>query len=255
MSFCKILARFSAVALLFLIGFNNAHADHSTDKEFVIGVEAIDYFPLYDFDHANNEKDSFGRELLTDFFTQAGYKFKFLPLPIKRFDKWLIEKDIDFKFPDNIRWRQDEREKLEIKFSGPIVELVAGSYVIESNQTMTREQVKKIGTITGFYPTLWVEDLKTGRVKLVEENNPIGIVRHLERGNVDLLNLDINVIEHNLKRLGSGKRAVLNTNLHHETFTYHLSTIHHQKILAEFTQYLSENKDKIENLKKKYLIK
>lgn len=59
----------------------------AASKEFIIGVEDVSYFPLFDF---KTHRNTFSRELLDTFAKSKGYKFTYLPLPIKRFERWLM---------------------------------------------------------------------------------------------------------------------------------------------------------------------
>jgi hypothetical protein len=221
-------------------------------QEFIIGVEEVSYYPLYDFSSTNTNKPSFSKELLTIFFEQHSYPYRFMPLPIKRFNKWYEEKGIDFKFPDNVRWREDKRNKLSITFSQSVIKLMAGTYVLKSNETYKRNQIKKLGTIFGFDPTLWLKEIKNKELELIEENSPFSIVKHVLHGNVDATNIDANVIRHNLKLLNKPNTLVLNTNIHHEVFSYHLSSIKHPEIIREFNKFMQENSVLLQQLKKKY---
>jgi hypothetical protein len=223
-----------------------------TAKEFIVGVEAIRYYPLFDFQNNDISQPSFTKDLLTDFFETHQYEYRLVPLPIKRFDKWYLEQGIDFKFPDNIRWRENNR--LNITFSDPVLELMAGTYVLKKNAKLTRENVNALGTILGFFPTLWLDRLKAGQTTLHEESTPLGVVKHLLHGNVEATNIDENVIRHNLALLGKPGEIVLNTQIHHEKYNYHFSTINYPEVIEKFNLYLQDNEDKINQLKVKYNI-
>ena len=236
---------------LFAILFINS----AVAKDFLIGVEEVSYYPLYDFSSSNENKASFTKEVLSTFFEHKNYRYKFVPLPIKRFDKWYIEQNIDFKFPDNFRWRHDKENKLNITFSESVVKLMAGTYVLKANENFYRDDVQKLGTIMGFSPTLWEDKLSNKDFKLVEESAPISLIKHLIYQNIDGVNIDPNVIEYNLKRLSANTEVVLNKNIHHEVFSYHLSSIKHPEIIKEFNDFLKENAELVSQMKIKYGIK
>ena len=238
------------ILLLLLLIFSSVQL-HA--KEFIIGVEAVRYYPLFDFDINDTSQPSYTKAILTDFFESHNYQFKLLPLPIKRFDRWYIEQGIDFKFPDNVRWRNTI--KLDITYSDPVVEVVAGAWVLEKNQHISNKQVARLGTILGFYSTLWVEALQSGQTKLLEESTALGVVKHLLYGNVDATNIDETVIRHHLRELGEKRKIVLNKQIHSERFFYHLSSIKYPEIIEQFNQYLKDNTDEIEHLKRQYNIR
>jgi hypothetical protein len=224
----------------------------SCAKEFVIGVEAVNYYPLYDFSATNTNKPSYSKDLLSAFFEQHNYSYRFIALPIKRFNKCCIGEEIDFKFPDNKMWRDDKQRKLNITFSQSTIQLMSGSYVLKSNAKYKRSDIKKLSTILGFIPTLWFDKVDSKEFELIEEYTPISAVKHLVHGNVDATNVDSNVIRHNLKLLETTKEIILNTNITHEVYSYHLSSIRHPKIIKQFDVFLQNNTLLLLKLKQKY---
>lgn len=223
---------------------------------YLVGVEEVNYPPFYDFSASDIEhlRPSFTRDLLSHFFEIHKIPYRFIALPIKRFDKWYIENNIDFKFPDNKRWRVGEDAKLPIIFSQPVLKLTAGTYVLKKHGNINVDDVKTLVTITGFFPSLWVNHIASGKVKLVEENTPMSIVKHILFGNAVATNIDQNVISHTLNKLGMKRDIVLAKNIKHESYFYHFSTIKHPEILALFDQFLLNNQAFVSELKQKYKI-
>ena len=121
-------------------------------KEYIIGVEDVQYYPLFDFSANDTSRPSFSRDLLIHFFESEKLNYKFVALPIKRFDKWFIEHNIDFKFPDNFRWRADNKNELNIHFSDPVLTLTAGTYVLKSHQKKNATRYKKAINNKRFLP-------------------------------------------------------------------------------------------------------
>jgi hypothetical protein len=224
------------------------------ERLFIVGVEDVQYYPLYDFNHRQPNSPSFSYELLNTFFRTYNYQVKFLPIPIKRFDKWFIEQNIDFKFPDNQRWQSSDSPKLDITYSEPVIWLTAGSFVLKKHQNKPREWVTSLGTIIGFSPTLWLDRLSTNQTAVLEEHAPMSIVRHLLRGNIDATNIDINVINACLEKLNKPGEIILAKNMPHERYAYSLSTIKYPEIIQQFNEFLRQHKDFIKKLKDKYQI-
>jgi len=244
----KIINYITQICLIVLF----ANINHAYAKEFTIGVEDISYYPLYDFSATNTNRPSYSKDLLTAFFEEHNYSYRFVALPIKRFNKWYTEKELDFKFPDNQKWRDDKQNKLNIIFSQSAIKLMAGSYVLASNAIYKRDDVKRLATIFGFSPTLWFDKIVTKEVELIEENSPLSIVKHVLYGNADATNIDSNVIRHNLKFLKNPQTIILNTNIKHQVFSYHLSSIKHPEIIKQFDEFLQNNSKLLLELKKKY---
>lgn len=223
-------------------------------KVYLVGVEDVSYYPLFDFDSQSVTKPSFARDLLSAFFESHQLAFKFVALPIKRFDKWYLEHDIDFKFPDNFRWRNDQSNRLGITFSDPVVQLEAGTYVTKQAENITRREVSSIATIRGFHPSLWLQELAKKRVTLVEESTPLAIVRHVLAGNASATNIDSNVINAALKKLNREGEIVLAEGIFHQQYAYHFSSIQHPDLIFKFNEFLQDNAELLAKLKQKYKI-
>tara|TARA_R110002167_G_C12699978_1_gene653349 strand:- start:5392 stop:6213 length:822 start_codon:yes stop_codon:yes gene_type:complete len=238
---------FSLFAILF-IGNNTLQA-----KEYIIGVEDVSYYPFYDFSAKDLEQDSFSKALLSSFFRYRGYQFKFVALPLKRFDKWYLEEAIDFKFPDNVRWQTEQLKDLNIIYSRPVLQLTAGSYVLKKNQNLPRAAIKRLGTILGFIPTLWYDRIENNTLELVEASSSYSLIKHLLHGNVEAVNIDKNVIDYNLALfLKNSDDVVLNEHTKHERYAFHLSTIFHPEIMLEFDQFLRTHNQLVTEMKQKY---
>jgi len=191
--------------------------------------------------------------LLCTFFDLHGYQFKFVALPLKRFDKWYAQEAIDFKFPDNARWRTEQSKKLNIQYSQAVLNLTAGTYVLKKNKNNEKKNIKRLGTIFGFHPTLWLKSIENNSIELVGSSSPYSLLKHLLHGNVDALYIDKNVIDYNLKRLNKKSyTVVLNKKINHEPFSFHFSTISHPEIIQQFNDFLQNHYPSISAMKKKY---
>ncbi len=218
-------------------------------QEFVIGVEDVPYYPLFDF---HQEEATFTTELLDQFARNKGYTFRYLPLPIKRFHKWLVDEDIDFKYPDNERWLGNKTNPENLVFSDSTLRLVGGTLVLPKHLDRKVSEMKVIGTLLGFYPTLWIDELNAGKVTIYENSSTMVLIQQALREQIDGLTLDPAVVEYHLQRLGRGGELVINTNYRHQLYDYHLSTIKHADIIAQFNVFLKQNQDFIQSLHKKY---
>ncbi len=246
-----MLVRLFAIVLCF---FCAAISVYAKEIEYIVGVEDVSYYPLFDFSPNDTNRPSFTRDLLTTFFESHQLPYRFVALPIKRFDKWFIEQNIDFKFPDNDRWREDKEYTLNIVFSQPVIQLKGGTYVLKKNSNFTSDKVRKLATITGFHPTLWLNEVKNKQVILYQESSPLSIVRHLLRENTDATNIDKNVINYQLKKLHKENTVVLAKNITHQNYYYHFSSIKYPAIIELFNKFLADNQKYIESLKQKYHI-
>ncbi|GAA5142442.1 hypothetical protein [Thalassotalea piscium] len=218
-----------------------------TAKNFVVGVQDVPYYPLYDFPHPSHSK-----ELLDAFAKSKGYTFTYLALPIKRTDYWYQENEIDFKYPDSKRWSNGRNVFYKLKFSDAVVELLAGAIVRSDNVGKHRSDVKTLGTILGFHATMWLDLMASGNTKLVQSSSPLNIVKQVLYGHVDATNIEPSVANYYLTLIGKEGDLVLDKTLPFEKYTYHLSTIKHEEVLTEFNQFLRENEKLLLDLQEKY---
>ncbi|WP_281559912.1 hypothetical protein [Thalassomonas sp. RHCl1] len=223
-------------------------------KTFIIGVEDVSYYPIYDFSSSKGHGPSFTKELLSTFFEKHQYAYRFVALPIKRFNQWYIDEGIDFKFPDNVRWQRAAEKHLDITFSDPVLRLMSGVYMLKSRLPVQRDEVKSLGTILGFHPTLWLDKIKAKQVILQEESSPLSLVKHVLHGNLDATNIDGNVVRYNLGSLKRSGELVLNKSIRHESYAYHFSTIKYPEVIAQFNAFLKSHASLVKTLKQKYHI-
>mgnify|MGYP000161826655 CR=1 FL=1 len=217
---------------------------------FVVGVEDLSYYPLFDFGRGG---ESYTKELLDEFGRQYDYKLTYLPLPIKRFDRWLLDDQIDFKYPDNARWYPNNKAPESFIFSNSTVRLVAGT-ITPVTKEYTRKNLKVLGTLLGFYPTQWVDQIKNKEVTLFESSSTLVLLQQVLRGQVDGVDIEPSVVAHYLSVIGKPGALQINKNFSYEVYDYFLSTIKHQNVIEEFNQFLVKNKAFIEKLRKKYNI-
>jgi ABC-type amino acid transport substrate-binding protein len=230
-----------------LISFTNIQA-----QEFIIGVEDVSYYPLFEF---KSNRNTHSRELLDTFAAAKGYKFIYLPLPIKRFQSWLIEDKIDLKYPDNSRWYADVKATDKFIFSKSTIKLVAGTSVLKSSLKKNKSEFKSIGTLLGFYPTHWIAQIKSGQVKLYEDVSTKILVQQLVAGHIDGIDIEPSVIHYYLEELGKpSDTSIIDRRYEYDVYDFHFSTIKHPEIIKEFNKFLKNNKPLLEKLNKKYKI-
>jgi polar amino acid transport system substrate-binding protein len=222
----------------------------SHGAEFIIGVEDIAYYPYYDF---NTQEPSFSKDLLDKFAYDSGHKITYLPLPINQFSKWLFEENIDFKFPDNQRWQTAwDTRNLEIYYSHDVVRMTAGTVILKKNQHKKQGFFKNIGIITGFLPTQWVEQLKQGKVKILEDSSPKVLVNQLTHNIVDGLDIDLAVANYHLNELKLKEKLVVSQNTSRQVFSYQLSSLKYPLIIEQFNRWLAQNRSFTNKLKQQY---
>lgn len=230
--------------LLFLLPFVNQA------KEFVIGVEDVSYYPLFDF---NSNKPTYTTELFRMFEEYSGYKLTYLSLPIKRFDKWLLEQNIDFKYPDSEIWYTDSELYRRLHFSDSTIKLVSGTITLK-DQMFKEGELKNVGTLLGFFPTQWINKIRSKEVELYENSSTIVLVRQLLNQHIQAIDIEPSVVNYNLEKLNAKGAAVINTQFDFRIYDYQLSTLHHPDELKVFNAFLKDKQLEIKQLQKRFNI-
>ena len=241
------------VKAIFLIWAISLSQVAFSKKKIIIGVENIDYSPFYTT--KKGQYEGFARKVFDLFCQKQGYKVEYKPLPINRLFHSLVHKksEIDFKFPDHPHWRRDMKKDVSITYSEPVVGFTDG--LLGTDETLKKKDITLIGTATGFTPWDYLDDIKSKRVKSIENSSLKGILRQVIAGRIQGAYINVDVGYFLLKGLSSDKKVVFLKNLPHTKSFYHLSTSTKPKVLEEFNSFLKKYKGHIKELAVKSGIK
>jgi len=131
-------------------------------KNFVIGVESLNYYPIYL--GRGNSYSGYARELLDEFGKASGHKFTYKPLPVKR----LLSEFLAVKYPDNSKWAPNAKQGHAITYSDSTIEYIDGLMMLSANSAVNVNNLKSIGTLRGFTPWVYMDDISKGTLKVSE---------------------------------------------------------------------------------------
>ncbi|MFE8070020.1 transporter substrate-binding domain-containing protein [Marinobacteraceae bacterium S3BR75-40.1] len=232
-----------------LIGF----AAFASADRFVVGVEAIDYYPLYSAEGGTYK--GYARELLDAFAQDSGHTFNYRPFPVLRLTKTFLAGDVDFKMPDNPNWAESEKQGQKVVYSKPVAPYTDGVMVLPQNKGRGMEFLKKLTTLRGFTPWDYLGYIKDGKVSLNEVNNMTAMVRQVQNERADGAYFNVAVAQYFLQeKLNQPGTIVFDPSLPHTSSFYHLSTIQHPEVIDQFNQWLRDNAGRVKALKQKYSI-
>ncbi len=239
----KIILAALAYALLFT--GQNLYAQQT----YVVGVEDLDYFPLYAF----GKRESFSEELLNAFAKDAGITFEYKPLAINRlYHEFLDDKLVDFKFPDNAFWGGDKKEGISIAYSSPAVPFTDGVLVPKANINKGITSIKTLGMPTGFTPKEYSDLAAAGNLKLKRHYQMDRLAKDVLLGKTQGFYSNVVVAQHLVDTQFDSAMA-FDKSLPHTEGHYHLSTIKHADIIDKFNAFLAANPDLLKALSDKYL--
>lgn len=222
--------------------------------EFVIGVEDIEYYPIYakrDGDYAG-----FARELFDAFGAESGHRFQYKPLPIKRLFSDFLGNKLDFKFPDNPNWQSDMKAGKTVIYSDAVLDYVDGVLVPPSRLGKGKAELKNLGVVRGFTAWDYLGDIDKGDIRVNEGNSLTSLVKMTESQRIDGVYFNVIVARYFLEHTEFKKNAlVFDQSLPHTRGQYHLSTLSHPKIVEQFNQFLKDKVALVETMKAKYDVK
>ena len=222
-------------------------------QTYVVGVENIEYLPQYTY--KDGEYGGFGRALLDAFAKDKGYKLEYRALPVTRLFAEFVNLDVDFKYPDNAKWSADLKSRATVIYSDPVVAYIDGVHVTPDRVGKGADNLKTLGAVRGFTPWDWLEPVKSGAVKLQENNSFSAMLETTLAGRNDgaygNIAVTANVLENNLKQAGA---LAFDPGLPHTRSYYHLSSIKHPQVIADFNDWMKANAAAVAALKEKYMV-
>jgi len=220
-------------------------------QTFVVGVENQDYMPLYGV--KDGKYQGFARELFDAFAKERGYTFEYRPLPVPRLYAAFFGSQVDFKFPDNALWKQEQRSGKPLEYSAPVLRYIDGVVVPAELKDMPVDGIRTLGTVAGFTPWAWIDRVKEGKVKVSENASFEALVRQVVTRRIDGAYANIAVVNYQLnKTLGMPGALSFAAQLPHSRDHYHLSTLKHPGVVKEFDAWLKANAGLVDAMKQRH---
>jgi len=252
MSTVTMSAKAAEVAALLAVGLCAATVAPAWAADdpptYVIGVENLEYLPA--FAVAEGQYIGYARELLDAFAADANLRFDYRPMPVRRLYASLAAGAIDFKFPANPNWNPAFRAEHGVIYSFPVADFLDASVVTVENVDITPDEVKSLGTVTGFGTGPWNDRIAAGSVALSENGDSVSLARQVLAGRVDAAYASIAVINHVLDHeLGQPGTLVFAPNLPHDYGSYRMSTITYPEVIDRFDAWMEDNAPRVAALK------
>jgi polar amino acid transport system substrate-binding protein len=249
----RIMKFSTAAALVAFSGAFGCGAVVAQAQTYKVGVENIEYYPQYSY--KNGEYGGFARALLDAFAKDKGYTFQYQALPVIRLFSEFVNLELDLKYPDNEKWSSDMKSKVAVVYSDPVVAYIDGVNVLPQKVGKPAAEIKTLGAVRGFTPWDWLEPVKSGAVKLQENNSFAAMLETAAMGRVDgaygNISVAADVLERELKQPGV---LVFDPGLPHTRAHYHLSSIKHPQLIAEFNAWMKTNAAPVADLKARFQV-
>ena len=220
-------------------------------EHYVVGVENVDYLPF----SAIREGQLIGyyRDLLEAFGKDSGHSFTYRPYPVKRLMNALVAGQIDFKVPDNPYWAAEVKANHDVIYSRPITLSIDGVMVRPEYLEADHNRLSSIATVLGFTPVPFIDDIKSGNIKLNEVTSLEAVIRMVDSKRVDGGFANVTVINALLtKEFNRPGLLIYNHDLPSLKSDISISTMQQVDVIHEFNDWLERNAQAVNTLKSSY---
>jgi polar amino acid transport system substrate-binding protein len=229
-------------------GASAAASDEAPARVLRVGVENLDYLPIGAVE--GGRWTGAGRDILDAFAEDEGLSLEYVPLAVARLHATFLDGGVDFKFPDNPKWKADLKRGRAIVYSRPVIAYVDGTLTTPRRAGQGADAIRVVGSAAGFTPWDWLDEIETGRVQLKENADLASLVRQAVVGRVDAVYASVAVVNHQLDDvLRQPGALVLDTSLPHARDHYSLSTIAHPEIVEAFDAWLAAHAQDVAAIK------
>lgn len=218
-----------------------------------VGIEAHDYYPYYRA-KAESAPQGYAVELLLAFARYQGFELELRAQPINRLYRNLLEaQSLDLLFPDNPSWSRQAKHGKRLYYSDAAVQIVDGTLVLGEHRGLGLARIRKLGTVRGFTAEAWLPLLAQGRVTLVETQDIQSLIRMLERGRIDALYANPEVVRYHLVEMGlDAERMQLDQQLPLSYTSFHLSSPNQPGLIRHFDRFLVDQHDELVELRGRF---
>ncbi|GAB2866889.1 hypothetical protein GCM10027277_39770 [Pseudoduganella ginsengisoli] len=247
--------RRAVLALLVWATATGAIAAEPGVRVFTVGVESLQYYPLHTVDR-NNEYTGFAREVLDAFAHRHGYTFRYVALPINRlYSALLKDHTVDFKYPDNPKWREELRTAAPLSYSDVVVATEEGAMVLPNRRGRPLAEVKTLGTALGFTPWPYQDAIDSKAMTVTTNPSFEGLLRLAMAGHIDAVYVSVDVANHMLdEQLKAPGGLQFDPGLPHARSDFRLSTVRYPEVVQQFSQFLQQEKGWLHQLRSRYHI-
>lgn len=216
-------------------------------------IDGQDYYPHYRVSD-DRPAEGLGPDLLRLFAEHEGLQLRLEPLPVKRvYLRLRHDPGVDLVYPDNPAWSLDLKQGMSLHYSRHSLAVLDGSLVLSEHLGLGEARVRKLGLVRGFTPEAWRAQVSRGAVQLVEASDLDALVHMLQRGRIDALYANPEVVRHRLLQMGLAADSLrLDPGLPGLVTRYHLSSVRRQELVERFDRFLDEHPELLPSLHRRY---
>lgn len=219
------------------------------EERFLVGVQDIRYFPHYDF---RSEDKGALWAILEAFSQHTGYRFEYVAYPIKRLNREIMDGKLDFVFPENPKWYNQQVPENIKTYSKPLYKALGGSFALRQDTPLVAKDVRRLVIPRGFSPVMWRDQIEQGRTTLIEVTDSHAALNLLLKGRANVADLEYAVVLHLKNSNPAYENIEFVTTLPYDVVSFHIATIAHPELLNAFDAFISENRTTVDSLLEQY---
>ena len=220
-------------------------------QSYRVGVEDVDYYPIYSAAPPDYLYRGYARDLLDLFAGHEHIQLTYVALPVRRLSHEFRAGRLDLMFPDNPRWEVKEKAQLTIAYSKPLLVFQDAMLVLPERLGEPLENYHILGFIRGFTPWKFQEQIAAGQIQIKQSPNPQGLIHMALSGYIDAANMAQQVAHYHLQ--GQPQALAIEPRLLPlQDSHYYLSSIRHPQLIQRFDAFLAREHKAVHALKTKY---
>lgn len=238
-------------AILSLLPLSKQSAYASDTPALIIGVENIHYMPHYTT--RDGVYQGFARKMLDRFAREQGFQVIYRPLPLNRLYHEFVIGKLDLKYPDNPQWSNDIKGNRLIHYSRPVVPYIDGAIVRRIDLGRGLDGLDVLGTVRGFTPFSYLQEITSGRIILLENTSTISLLTLLENQRIQALYANPDVLGYLLRQQPQlFSDLAFDPDLPHSKGYYRLSSIKYPKVIRSFDLWMARHAEELSKMRDEF---
>lgn len=226
----------------------------SMAQTYVVGVENLSFPPHYSTD-AQGRYQGFARDVLDLFAATNGITLEYRPMPVDALLPALLGGAVDFKYPDSPVWSAEQKAGRSLRYSQPVTQYVDGVLVAPERAGQGVGTLKRLALVEGWTPRGYESQIQSGQIAVTPSADLRQMIHGALKKDADGAYFNVVVATYYLDNLRARPGAlVFDPDLPHTRGTYHLSTLKHAELVAQFDRFLAEHANEVAALKTKYAV-
>lgn len=226
----------------------------SMAQTYVVGVENLSFPPHYSTD-AQGRYQGFARDVLDLFAATNGITLEYRPMPVDALLPALLDGVVDFKYPDSPVWSAEQKAGRSLRYSQPVTQYVDGVLVAPERAGQGVGTLKRLALVEGWTPRGYESQIQSGQIAVTPSADLRQMIHGALKKDADGAYFNVVVATYYLDNLRARPGAlVFDPDLPHTRGTYHLSTLKHAELVAQFDRFLAEHANEVAALKTKYAV-